>query len=83
MDFELLLLKLLSPAEFAICFVIILFAKGRFWSVPIAALAATAASTWMPDTDGTRTFWYALMACTIQAAILFGLFQLKDKLIKK
>lgn len=83
MDFELLLLKLASPVELAVCFVIILFAKGRFWSVPIAALAASATSAWMPDADGTRAFWYALLACTIQAGLIYGLFLLKDKFFPK
>ncbi len=83
MDFGLLLLKLMSPIEFAICFVIILFAKGRFWAVPIAAFAATASSAWMPDAEGTRAFWYSLLACSLQATVIFGGFLLKNKFFKK
>lgn len=83
MDFDLLLPKLLSPLELAICFVIILFAKGRFWAVPIAALAATIVNVWIPDTEVTRAFWYSLLACTIQSFVIYGLFLLKDKFFKK
>lgn len=83
MNFDLLLDKLLSPLELAICFTIILFCKGRAWSVPIAALAAAASSVWVPDTETTRAFWYSLLACTIQASLVYIGFLLKDKYFKK
>ena len=83
MDFYLLLDKLMSPLELAICFTIILFCKGRAWSVPVAAIAATVSSVWVPDTEATRTFWYSLLACTIQASVIYAGFLIKDKYFKK
>lgn len=83
MDFDLLLDKLTSPLELAICFTIILFAKGQFWAVPVAALAATVSSVWVPDTEATRAFWYSLLACTIQASVIYAGYVIKDKYFKK
>lgn len=83
MDFDLLLDRLLSPLELTICFTIILFCKGRAWSVPIAAIAATGSSALVPDIEATRTFWYSLLACCIQASIIYAGFVIKDKYFKK
>ncbi len=83
MDFDLLLNRLISPLELAICFTIILFCKGRAWSVPVAALAATASSVWVPDTEATRAFWYSLVACIIQASVIYAGFVIKDKYFNK
>lgn len=82
MDFDLLLDKLFNPLELAICFTIILFCKGKAWSVPVAALAATVSSVWVPDTEATRAFWYSLLACTLQAGFIYAGFLIKEKYFK-
>lgn len=76
--------SLFSPVELAICFVIILYANGKFWSVPLAAAAATLSSVLLPsNVPGERAFWYSLLACVIQSFVIYGLILLKKKFFKK
>ena len=83
MDYDILISRLLSPIELGICFLIIFYANGKAWSVLLAAAMATLASVWSPGSDvENRSFWYTLLACTIQSVVIYCLILLKNKLIK-
>ncbi len=84
MDYYILLSRLISPIQIAICFGVVFHLSGKPWSIPIAAAAATLASVWVPNDTGYRVaFWYSLVAGTIQATAIYALLLLRDKLKKK
>lgn len=83
MDYGLLILKLMNPLGPIICFAVIMLAKGRFWAVPLAAIAATMIDVGVPDDGVSRTFWYCLLAYMIHSLVIYGIFLVKDKFFKK
>ena len=83
----LIFVKILDPIGLAVCFAVLLKLKDKWWSIPLAALtSAIISETILSSTQVTRDWGEGLgrglVGGGVQAAAVYGLFKLKEKLKK-